>query len=66
MLSEHNSTAEALCDIRRITRDNRLPAHACDRYRAPFQDFEALERGLQFRMYVEESVLFRRALSLES
>jgi regulator of cell morphogenesis and NO signaling len=66
MLSEHDSTAEALSDIRRTTRDYQLPSHACDRYRALFQDFEALERGLQFHMYLEESILFPRALSLES
>ena len=66
LLSEHDSTAEALCDIRRITRDYQIPTYACDRYRALFQDFEALERGLRFHMYLEESVLFPRALSLES
>jgi regulator of cell morphogenesis and NO signaling len=66
MLSEHDSTAEALSDIRKITRDYQLPGHACDRYRALFQDLETLERGLQFHMYLEESVLFPRALSLES
>ena len=66
MLSEHDSTAEALSDIRRITRGYLLPAYACDTYRALFRDLEALERGLQFHMYLEESVLFPRALSLES
>ena len=65
MLSEHDSTAEALGDIRRITRDYKLPSHACDRYRALFQDLETLERRLQLHMCLEESVLFPRALSLE-
>ena len=65
MLSEHDSTAEALSNIRRITRDYQLPPHACDRYRALFQAFETLERGLRFHMYLEESVLFLRDLSLE-
>ena len=64
-LSEHDSTAEALSDIRRITRDYQLPSHACDRYRALFQDLETLERRLQFQMYLEESILFPRARSLE-
>ena len=65
MLSEHDSTTGALGDIRRITRDYQLPVHACDRYRALFRDFEALERGLQFHRYLEESILFPRTLSME-
>ena len=42
MLSEHDSTAGALGDIRRITRDYQLPAHACARYRALFRDLQDL------------------------
>jgi len=65
MLSEHDSTAEALSDIRRTTRDYQLPHDASETYRALFQDFETLERRLRLHMYLEESVLFPRALSLE-
>ncbi|HXR74609.1 MAG TPA: hemerythrin domain-containing protein [Bryobacteraceae bacterium] len=65
MLSEHDSASGALDDIRGITRDYQLPHDASETYRALFQDFETLERRLRLHMYLEESVLFPRALSLE-
>ena len=63
MLSEHESAAGALGDIRRITHDYQLPPQACDTYRALFQDFGTLERGLLLHIYLEKSILFPRALS---
>lgn len=64
MISEHDSASGTLDDIRRITRDYRLPLDASETYRALFQEFETLERGLRLHMYLEETILFPRALSL--
>lgn len=66
MLAEHDSAGAALEQIRRITRDYELPAHACETYRALFQALEALERDLQTHIHLENDILFPRALALQS
>ncbi len=65
MLAEHESVESSLEQIRRITRDYKLPPHACDPYQMLFLGFEALEREIQTHFDLENKILFPRALALQ-
>jgi len=66
MLGEHDSAGSALEQIRRITRNYELPAHACETYRALLVGFQELERDLHMHIHLENNLLFPRALELQA
>jgi regulator of cell morphogenesis and NO signaling len=65
MLDEHESVSASLDQFRAITRNYDLPPHACEKYRALFKGFEALERDLHLHIHLENNILFPRALALQ-
>ncbi len=65
MEAEHESAGRALADIRRITRDFEIPAHACVTYRALMTSLEELEHDLHVHIHLENNILFPRAIQLE-
>jgi regulator of cell morphogenesis and NO signaling len=62
MESEHESQAEHLVSIRRLTRNLRLPAHACATWTALYRGLEALEADLLEHVHLENNILFARAV----
>ena len=64
MRAEHDQHAQALRRTRVLTRDFRMPAEACETWRALSSGLEELERDLMDHMHVENYVLFPRALEL--
>lgn len=64
MRLEHDQHAQALRRTRVLTHDFRLPAEACETWRALSTGLEELERDLMDHMHVENYVLFPRALEL--
>jgi regulator of cell morphogenesis and NO signaling len=66
MEHEHDDAGHALAEIRRLTGDFSLPAHACDTYRALYAGLQELERDLHQHIHLENNILFPRALALEA
>jgi regulator of cell morphogenesis and NO signaling len=66
MLSEHESAIASMERIREIARHYTLPAHASDLYGRLFLGFKALERDLQRHTYMENEILYPRAVPLQS
>jgi regulator of cell morphogenesis and NO signaling len=66
MEHEHDSAGRALAEIRRLTGNFSLPAHACDTYRALYVGLQELERDLHQHIHLENNILFPRALALEA
>jgi regulator of cell morphogenesis and NO signaling len=66
MVAEHESATAPMERIREIARNYTLPAHASDLYGRLFLGFKALERDLQRHIYMENEILFPRAMALQS
>lgn len=66
MLFDHESAAESLNLMRRLTNDYKLPETACTKYRILFQRLEELETDIHEHMHLENNLLFPRAILLES
>ena len=66
MEHEHDDAGHALAEIRRLTGNFALPAHACNTYRALYSGLQKLERDLHQHIHLENNVLFPRALALEA
>ena len=66
MQHEHESTAEALVEMRRVTRDYAIPDFACSSYRALFAALVELESDLHRHIHLENNILFPRAAKLEA
>lgn len=63
---EHDSAANALREMRRVTGDYALPADACNTYRALFEGLQELETDLHLHIHLENNILFPRASELEA
>ncbi|HTL31799.1 MAG TPA: iron-sulfur cluster repair protein YtfE [Kofleriaceae bacterium] len=61
MESEHDSHAEELAEIRRLTDNLTLPAEACATWRALYNGLENLEAELMQHIHLENNILFARA-----
>ncbi len=62
MEHEHESAGAALRRIRELTNDYRVPAEACNTWRALWSGLEALEQSLHEHIHLENNILFPRAL----
>ena len=62
MEQEHDEHGATLAQIRRLTGDLRLPAHACATWRALYDGLEALEADLMHHIHLENNILFPRAV----
>ena len=66
MITEHESAGSSLEQIRKVTSDYTLPAHACQTYRALFEGLQQLEGDLHTHIHLENNILFPRALALQA
>lgn len=66
MESEHQDAGAALETLRRLTDGHTPPDWACNTYRAMLDALAQLERDLHQHIHKEDSVLFPRAIELES
>ncbi|HZW91210.1 MAG TPA: iron-sulfur cluster repair protein YtfE [Myxococcaceae bacterium] len=62
MLSEHDDHGQALRRTRALTDDLQLPDGACAKWRELYRALEELEQELMDHIFLENSVLFPRAL----
>jgi len=65
MEHEHDNAGDALARIRRATVDFRVPADACNTYRALLDGLHTLERDMHQHVHKENSILFPRAIARE-
>jgi regulator of cell morphogenesis and NO signaling len=61
MEHEHDSAGRALDELRGLTGNYQLPAHACATYRALYAGLAALEADLHLHIHLENNILFPRA-----
>ena len=65
MSVEHDHAGQALRAIRAASRDYSVPSGGCATYQVLYQGLEAFEQDLHRHIYLENSVLFPRAVELE-
>ena len=65
LIREHDSAGENLKKIRETTGDYVTPPDACTSYQALYRTLRALEEDLHYHIYLENHVLFPRALEME-
>jgi regulator of cell morphogenesis and NO signaling len=63
MLHEHDFVANGLRRIRELTNDYKVPAEACNTWRALWYGLLALEESLHLHIHLENNILFPRALA---
>ena len=63
---EHDSAANALREMRRVTGDYTLPQDACNTYRALFAGLREMETDLHLHIHLENNILFPRASEREA
>jgi len=66
MEREHDGAGDALEEIRELTRNYNPPDYACNTMRALYEGLQALEKDLHVHIYLENHILFPRAIALES
>ena len=66
MMSEHEAAGEVLHELRELTRDYTPPEDACGSFRSLYMGLAALEADLHQHIYLENHILFPRAVELES
>lgn len=66
MEHEHDNAGDALKAIRRLTSDFAVPENACNTYRAMLDRLHRLEVDMHQHVHKENSILFPRAIELES
>lgn len=66
MEHEHDNAGEALAAMRRLTRDYKAPADACNTFRALLAGLEELEADMHQHVHKENNILFPKAIMLES
>lgn len=66
MEQEHDTTAHALRELRKLTGNFAAPQDACKAYRAMLDALQKLEVDLHLHIHKENNILFPRAIELES
>lgn len=66
MVTEHDSTGEALKTIRALTSDYTLPEGACTSYRVLFNTFKEFEKDLHMHIHKENNILFLKVIAAEA
>ena len=62
---DHAMIEEALANIRELTHNFTAPANVCRSYRLLFQWLEAFEKDIHLHEYLEDTVLFAKAIAIE-
>lgn len=65
MEAEHQAAGDELHEIRRLTNNYEIPNDACNTYRATMQELKDFEEDLHKHVYLENYVLFPKAVDLE-
>ena len=64
MRAEHDGVGQELALIRELSNQFTLPEDACGTYRVTFQELAEFERDLHEHIYLENAILFPKALEL--
>ena len=65
MESEHTSAGDNLFSIRKLTDNYSLPADACTTYTTYYKELKEFEEDLHKHVYLENYILFPKAIELE-
>lgn len=66
MLSEHETAGEELAQIRSLLNDYTVPDDGCTTVRVTYQELADFEKDLHKHVFLENSILFPKAIVLES
>ncbi|CAN5492543.1 iron-sulfur cluster repair di-iron protein [soil metagenome] len=66
MEAEHTHAGDALAEMRRLTDGYKPPSDACNTYRATLAGLAELESDMHVHVHKENSILFPKALAMES
>ncbi len=66
MMGEHESVGAALEEIRDLTSNYAIPGDACTTFRVALQQLEEFEQDLHQHVYLENTILFPKAIKLEA
>jgi regulator of cell morphogenesis and NO signaling len=66
MESEHQHAGNELILIHELTRGHQVPPDGCATYRVAMEELKAFERDLFLHIHLENNILFRKALLLET
>lgn len=64
--SEHLKAGSALEEIRQLTENYRVPEDACGTFAVTYQELQSFEADLHLHVYLENTILFPRALELSA
>lgn len=65
MIAEHETAGDELKEIRELLNEYTPPEDACTTVKVTFKELEDFERDLHKHVFLENSILFPRAISLE-
>lgn len=65
MEKEHDGAGSILENMRTITNNYELPADACNTFMVTYKELEAFEKDLHKHVFLENSILFPKAIQLE-
>jgi regulator of cell morphogenesis and NO signaling len=66
MVREHDDAGDAMRRMRQLTNDYSPPIDACNTYRAMFDSLRELEQDMHRHVHKENSILFPKAVELQS
>lgn len=66
MMVEHDNAGELLREMRKLSRDYKVPENACMSYKTFYEALEAFEQDLHQHIHLENNVLFPMAVKLEA
>jgi regulator of cell morphogenesis and NO signaling len=66
MMAEHESAGAALEEIRNLTSNYAVPEDACTTFRVTLQQLEEFGQDLHQHVYLENTILFPKAMKLEA
>jgi regulator of cell morphogenesis and NO signaling len=66
MVSEHARVANVLSEIHKLSLNYTVPPDGCQSYRLLYQTLKDFEQDLQQHTYLEDQVVFPRAVKMES
>ncbi|MBS1902190.1 MAG: iron-sulfur cluster repair di-iron protein [Bacteroidetes bacterium] len=66
MMSEHDAAGDAFAQIRELLDEYEPPTDACETLRLTYHELEEFEHDLHMHVFLENAVLFPRALKLET
>lgn len=66
MTSEHEAAGDVLHELRELTQDYTAPADGCATFRSLYMGLAALEADLHQHIYLENHILFPRAIAMEA